>query len=206
VTAASKNQLVAGGGGGGGDRNTKFFHACANTRKKSNFISSISNTEGHTFTSTEEVQLVFVSYFQSLFSLDNVGDMSPCLQSLKKSVTENMNQDLLKTFSVEEVYGALHDMAPLKAPGPDSFTAGFFQKNWSVVREDICHTILSTLNSGVLPSFLNRTNIALISKIKNSVSVIDFRPISLCNVMYKMISKILANRLKRILPHIISPA
>jgi hypothetical protein len=123
VAVASKNRLVAGG-----DRNTKFFHACANARKKSNFISSISNTEGHTFTSTEEVQSAFVSYFQNLFTSDNVGDMSPCLQSLKKSVTENMNQDLLKTFSVEEVYGALHDMAPLKAPGPRRFHSRIFSE------------------------------------------------------------------------------
>lgn len=117
-----------------------------------------------------------------------------------------MNRDLLNTFSVEEVYGVLHDMAPLKAHGLDDFTAGFFQKNWSIVGKDICQAILSTLNSGVLPPFLNRTNIALIPKIKNPISVTDFRPISLCNVMYKMISKMLVNRLKKILPHIISPA
>jgi ribonuclease HI len=189
----------------GGDRNTKFFHACANARKKSNFITSISNTEGHIFTSTDEVQSAFVNYFQSLFTSDVVGDMMPCLQPLKKCVTAEMNRDLLKKISEEEVYRALHDMAPLKAPGPDGFTAGFFQKNWSIIGKDICHAILVTLNSGVLPPFLKQTNIALIPKTKNPVSVTDFRPISLCNVMYKMISKILANRLKRILPHIISP-
>lgn len=62
----------------GGDRNTKFFHACANARKKSNFIFSISNMEGHTFISTEEVQLAFVNYFQSSFTSDIAGDMSSC--------------------------------------------------------------------------------------------------------------------------------
>jgi hypothetical protein len=189
----------------GGDRNTKYFHACANARKKSNFITSISNTEGHNFNSSEEVQSTFVNYFQSLFTSDVIGDMMPCTQPLKQCVTEEMNRDLLEKFSEEEVYRALHDMAPMKAPGPDGFTAGFFQKNWSIIGKDICHAILGTLNSGVLPSFLNRTNIALIPKTKNPVSVTDFRPISLCNVMYKMISKILANRLKRILPQIISP-
>jgi hypothetical protein len=56
-----------------------------------------------------------------------------------------------------------------------------------------------------MPPYLNRMNIALIPKIKNPVSITDFRPISLCNVIYKMISRMLANILKRILPHIISP-
>jgi hypothetical protein len=56
-----------------------------------------------------------------------------------------------------------------------------------------------------MPSFLNLTNIALVPKVKTPSCVTDFRPISLCNVLYKLISKILANRLKKILPDIISP-
>lgn len=54
---------------------------------------------------------------------------------------------------------------------------------------DICHAILETLNSGILPSFLNLTNIALIPKIKKPTCVMEFRPISLCNAMYKLISR-----------------
>jgi hypothetical protein len=64
---------------------------------------------------------------------------------------------------------------------------------------------LHTLNSVIMPSSLNRTNIALIPKVKNPTRVTEFRHISLCNVMYKVISKVLANRLKKILPLIISP-
>ena len=71
--------------------------------------------------------------------------------------------------------------------------------------EDICQAILDTLESGILPPSLNLTNIALIPKIKNPTCVSEFRPISLCNVVYKIISKVLTNRLKKILAHIISP-
>ena len=81
-----------------------------------------------------------------------------------------------------------------EAPGPDGFTTGFFQKSWA---------ILGTLNFDNMPSSLNLINIALIPKIKTPTCVTDFRPISLCNVMYKLISKVLANRLKVILPKII---
>ena len=65
--------------------------------------------------------------------------------------------------------------------------------------------ILEFLNTGYMPPALNHTFIVLIPKIKNPVKVSDFRPISLCNVIYKIIAKVLANRLKQILPHIIYP-
>jgi hypothetical protein len=73
------------------------------------------------------------------------------------------------------------------------------------MREEVCHVILEILNSGVIPEELNLTHITLIPKNKNPMSVIDFRPISLCNVLYKLISKVLANRLKKVLPTIITP-
>jgi hypothetical protein len=131
--------------------------------------------------------------------------MHLCLQSVENRVTNDMNSLLLKPFLAEEVHCALFQMAPTKAPGPDGLPVGFFQKNWDVMGEDICQAILGTLNSGTIPYFLNSTNIALIPKVKNPTKVTDFRPISLCNVLYKVISKVLANRLKKILPHIISP-
>lgn len=71
--------------------------------------------------------------------------------------------------------------------------------------DDIAKSVLETLNSGNMPLWLNETHIALIPKVKCPISVTEFRPISLCNVLYKVISKILANRLKKILLHIISP-
>ena len=81
----------------------------------------------------EEVQSAFVNYFKSLFTSKSASDMSPCLQPLERCVAEEMNNDLLKTFTVEEVHDAIYDMAPLKAPNPYGFIVGFFQKNRSIV-------------------------------------------------------------------------
>jgi hypothetical protein len=72
------------------------------------------------------------------------------------------------------------------------------------VGPDVCQTILSILNSGEISGELNSTYIAIIPKTKNPLNVTEFRPISLCNVLYKIVSKFLANRLKLVLPHIIS--
>jgi hypothetical protein len=116
-----------------------------------------------------------------------------------------MNEELLKPFTKEEIFYALKQMGPLKAPGPDGFLAMFFQKNWGLLGDDICRAVLNTLNSGIMPVDLNITNITLIPKVNCPTCVTEYRPISLCNVLYKLISKVLANWLKRILPSIISP-
>ena len=95
-------------------------------------------------------------------------------------------------------------MEPLKAPGPDGMPPLFFQHFWGLVDADVTNLVLSWLNSSTIPHLLNQTFITLLPKIKNPESVSDCRLISLCNVLYKIFSKMLANRLKKILPCIIS--
>jgi hypothetical protein len=114
-----------------------------------------------------------------------------------------MNQNLIAPVSIEEVQLALNQMAPLKAHGPDGFPAFFFQQNWDVLHQEVCDAVKFFFDTGNLDSHVNSTMIALIPKIKNPKSVTDFWPISLCNVVYKILSKVLANMLKIILPDII---
>ena len=95
-------------------------------------------------------------------------------------------------------------MAPFKASGLDGMPPLFYQNFWDLVRGDVIHDVLIFLNSGTLPNSLNHTFITLIPKTKNPENVTEYRPISLCNVLYKIFSKVLANRLKKVLPQIIS--
>ena len=125
------------------------------------------------------------------------------MDTIPKIVTEDMNEILISDFHAWEVELALKQMAPLKAPGPDGMPPLFYQNFWELVSGDVIHDILCFLNTGSLPKSLNHTFITLIPKTKNLESVTEYRPISLCNVLYKIFSKVLANRLKRVLPKII---
>ena len=111
-----------------------------------------------------------------------------------------MNESLIREFTRDEVVIALKQIHPNKALGSDGMSAVFFQKHWSIVGNNITNMILNVLNHNIPISELNKTNISLIPKISNPKRMTDFRPISLCNVVYKLISKILASRLKPLLP------
>ncbi|CAM8877429.1 unnamed protein product [Rhodiola kirilowii] len=115
-----------------------------------------------------------------------------------------MNDKLKAPFTEGEVKRALFQMHPTKAPGLDGFSALFCQNNWAIVGNDVTREVLEVLNNGRLDVRLNETLIVLIPKVKVAERVEDLRPISLCNVVMKIITKALTNRLKEVLPTIIS--
>ena len=94
-------------------------------------------------------------------------------------------------------------MHPVKAPSPNGLSVLFYQKYWKLIGEGVTGTVLDFLNNGRFDPNLNYTHIVLISKIKKPESMSQFRPISLYNVIYKLIAKVLANRLKVILDKVI---
>ena len=95
-------------------------------------------------------------------------------------------------------------MDPLKAPRLVRLPPLFFQKFWPTIGEEVSQAVLTCLKLGSISSTINRTFITLIPKVKNPSRVSDFHPIAFCNIIYKLVSKIVANRLKKVLPFIIS--
>ena len=123
-------------------------------------------------------------------------------------MTPEMNEELIKEFKVVEVWQALQQMHPTKSPGPNGMSPIFYQKYWDVVGPSVSNCVLQVLNSGVMPKGINDTYIyiCLIPKTKNPQKITEYRPINLCNVIYKLISKVLANGLKKILNVVITEA
>jgi hypothetical protein len=124
---------------------------------------------------------------------------------VNNKITDDMYQILNKNFTREEVGQAVRDMKAMAAPGPDGLPALFYHNYWDIIGEDITNMALDILNNNGDPSSLNFTHICLIPKINIPSTPSDFRPIALCNVSLKIITKTLANRIKLILPTLISP-
>lgn len=116
-----------------------------------------------------------------------------------------MNVELLAKFKAEEVWRALNQMHPTKSPRPNGMSLIFYQKHWDVVFFGSCviFCVLDALIT-VLCRGINETYMCLILKVKHPQKITEFRPISLCNMFYKIISKVLASRLKRTLSKVIN--
>ena len=182
----------------------KLFHSKASQRRKKNTISGIWD-ENRTWSDTNEsIAAIAIAYFGSLFTTSNPCRISEVTDSIPTRVTDEINQGLIVAFTKEEMVTALKQMHPTKAPSPDGMSAIFFQKYRDVVGDDITCMVLNVLNSDMSIADINRTNITLIPKINCPSKMSDFMPKSLCNVVYKLVSKVIANRLKNIIPQIIS--
>lgn len=168
----------------------KFFHAKASQRKRINAVKKI--VLGHTrevFESSRgNVDLQWDKYMPHISG---------------RLLVDSLNA-LTTPFSALEVKEAMFQMNPTKAPGPDGFSAIFYQKFWGSIGHEITRVTLKMLNEANIEEGINDTIITLIPKTKYASKVEHFRPISLCNVSSKLITKVLVRRLKLVLPEVIS--
>ncbi|KAA3479525.1 reverse transcriptase [Gossypium australe] len=117
-----------------------------------------------------------------------------------------MNQLLIEKYNEEEIVEAINNIRPTKASELDDFPTIFFQKFWHIVGREVNNFCLEVLNKGKSLKPLNHTNIMLLPKTVHPKDLTNFRPISLCTVFYKIISKSIANRLQKVLDHCIDSA
>ena len=188
------------------DRGTKFFHALMGQNHRRNFIPAIMCRNGNLSSSLKAVGDEFVAYYQQLLGTSkstipidsDVISCGPCIPSSSHSL-------LLSPVSAEDIRQAVFSIDNDKAPGPDGYSSFFFKKAWPIVGGDFCSAIQDFFHSGRLLKQVNHSIITLIPKSKNVTFPSDFRPISCCNVIYKVLAKILADRLAQALQGIISP-
>jgi hypothetical protein len=187
-----------------GDRNTAYFHRIAKIKQTTKKISSL-RINDNIVTDPSLIASHVVNHFTALFSTNNhVQDNSFIEDTIPHLVTDSINNLLTMLPSSAEIHQAVFSLNKQSAPGPDGFGAFFYQTYWEIVSKDVIDAVSQFFTSNwILPNW-NSNIVVLIPKTDNADSIAQYRPIALANFKFKIISKILADRLAQILPSIIS--
>ena len=187
-----------------GDRNTAYFHKLAKFRAATKPITLLYDSHT-TITEQTDIEQHVLHYFQNIFSVDNNCITSNLVsRTIPSVVSEEDNNALLRLPLRDEIKSAIFDLNGDGAPGPDGFGGHFFQTFWDIVAPDVIQSVQDFFITGVLAPNLNSNLIVLILKVTGAQVMGDFWPIALTNFQFKIITKILADRLAPITMRIIS--
>ena len=185
-----------------GDRNTGFFHRMANAHRRRNCLNNIC-INGRKLDKEEDIKEGLVDAFQNLLSAP--GGWSPPLPDL------NLNRigieeaaSLEESFSENEIWTTISSMNREKAPGPDGFPLAFWAFCWDFVKVEVIGFFKEFHDNARFVKNLNTTFLVLIPKKQSVEDFKDLRPISLVGGLYKILTKVLANRIKRVMDKVIS--
>lgn len=173
--------------------------------KMKNKVHSLINSSGREQFSEERMGDIAVAYFQDLFQSSGLADATVLLDGLEPRITDHMNNGLIRPISDAEIKRAVKAIKSDSTLGIDGMTGHFFQNFWHIVGPQVTKELQSFFESGQLPADWNFTELCLLPKVQNPNQMKDLRPISLCSVVYKLVSKVLCDRLKLVLPPIVSP-
>ncbi|KAJ9536545.1 hypothetical protein OSB04_un000297 [Centaurea solstitialis] len=188
-----------------GDSNTKFFHNAIKETRCRNHIRTIIDVNGNCV-HDDDVGMVFVDHFKNFLGTQErveIQGIQMDLLTTTLSLADSLH--MIRPILDVEIKCALFSIGNDKARGSDGFSAKFFKSAWSVIGNDFLVAIHNFFYSGRLTKEINHTLLCLIPKVPNATRVGDFRPISCCSVLYKVISKVIAERLKPFLAKIIGP-
>ncbi len=189
-----------------GDRNSKFFHISSVVRWQKNSIDAIRGDDGVWILKSSEIREFIVGKFKELFSEEDICYPSKLEDLIPSVITDGENSSLCQIPTPTEIKKVLFGMQSLKSLGPDRFPPLFYKKYWEVVGNSVIKAVRNFFITGKMLKEVNKTYIVLIPKILNPSTITHFRPISLCNTIYKIISKLLVDRLRSVILNLVSPA
>ncbi|GKV13733.1 hypothetical protein SLEP1_g24717 [Rubroshorea leprosula] len=187
-----------------GDQNSRYFHKIANGRKAQNSISGLL-CAGRWVEEPDMVKKEVVNFFRKLFQEEHWNRPKPTNLVFKR-IFDEQRMWLERPFSDVEIEEGLKNCAGGKAPGPDGYNFNFLKLFWNSIKEDFVSFFREFHQHSRLVRGLNSSFLALIPKKLSPKELKDFRPISLIGCVYKLLAKVLANRLKVVMPEIIGEA
>lgn len=187
-----------------GDRNTAYFHRVSKIRAATKSISLLQDGDDD-ITDPTAIELHILSYFQAIFSMDNNCAQNTMVdETIPLIVSDIENNILISVPSHEEIRAAVFALNADGAPGPDGFGGHFYQSFWDIVGIDVVHSVQEIFLGGSLPPNINSNMIVLIPKVPGAKTMGDYRPIALAKFKFKIVTKIMADRLACITSRIIS--
>lgn len=187
-----------------GDKNTAFFHRSLLHRRSRNVMHSLQKETGEETSNPEEMGIIAVDYFKNTLNHHGPYRYYEGPNIYNRAISSEQKEAMAGPIRGEEIREALFDIPDDKAPGPDGYNSCFFKSSWSIVGEDFMEAIRYFFTHLKLPKCIAATRIVLIPKKENPSNLSEYRPISCCTVIYKCISKIIANRIKSSLASVIS--
>ncbi|CAL5351436.1 unnamed protein product [Camellia sinensis] len=185
-----------------GDKNTKFFHSIASCRCNRNLLNSLT-VNGVVIENLAKIKEGVFRHFSYLFV--ESWKVRPKLGGVFKTIRSNGTEvELEYTFSEGEIWAPVKECDGNKAPGPNGFNLSCFQKCWKVFKEEMVYFFNEFHCTGRLAKCLTCSFVTLVPKKDCPAGLTDFRPISLIGTVYKILSKVLANRLKRVISMVVS--
>eukprot|EP00253_Pinus_taeda_P009857 PITA_09857 len=173
-----------------------------------NNITHIQNEQGIKVENHEEIESTLVNYFKQMHqepNCDRTQAIEEITRNIPKLISEEHNQMLLRLIDIQEVEHAVCHLKAGKAPSLDGFTSNFFHSFWELINMEVWQVVEESRSLRWMFLGVNATFISLVPKVDHPSTPNKYRPIALCNIIYKIVSKIIASRLKLLLPLIISP-
>lgn len=176
-----------------GDRNTGFFHASAVVRHQRNLIISIEVDGLGRVTDEAQIRRAFISHFKEIYTKGPRVQVQSAftaqfLQALPK-IPLIVHDHLESIPSDSVIQRTLFVLGPHESAGPDGFNSKVVQDNWNIFGDSILTEVRSFFSTGHMPPSIAKSNLVLVPKVEEPKLVTDFRPISVCNVVYKVVSK-----------------
>lgn len=184
-----------------GEANTKYFQAKATIKLRNNCIAVLKDTNGTEHQDHQTKAAILFSDFKERLGTHKQSCNPLLLHNLIQP--DHLLEELEAPFTHEEIDNIIKQMPSDKAPGPDGFNAAFLKACWDIIAPDFYQLIQDFHEGKVLIQSINYSFITLIPKTSSTATPGDFRPISLLNCTLKIITKLLANRLQRVILRLI---